>query len=58
VIFLETLPPGSELILLLMSVSGVATWWSKNILNSKSHTVFFAFLGIASTITLLYWVYL
>ena len=57
-IYLETLPPGSELILLLMSVSGVATWWSKNIINSKAYTMFFAFLGIASTISLFYWVYL
>ncbi|MDC0962964.1 hypothetical protein OAR96_02490 [Euryarchaeota archaeon] len=55
---METLPPGSELILLLMSVSSVATWWSKNIINSKAYTMFFAFLGIASTISLFYWVYL
>ncbi|MBL6883374.1 MAG: hypothetical protein ISR09_03185 [Candidatus Thalassarchaeum sp.] len=55
---MEALPPGSELILLLMSVSSVATWWSKNIINSKAYTMFFAFLGIASTISLFYWVYL
>jgi hypothetical protein len=57
VISLETLPPGSELILLLMSVSGVGTWWSKNILKSKPYTMFFAFLGVASTISLFLWVY-
>ena len=51
-ISLETLPPGSELILLLMSVSGVGTWWSKNILKSKPYTMFFAFLGVGSTISL------
>ena len=48
-ISLETLPPGSELILLLMSVSGVGTWWSKNILKSKPYTMFFAFLGVYFT---------
>tara|TARA_B110000495_G_scaffold112888_1_gene97709 strand:+ start:137 stop:313 length:177 start_codon:yes stop_codon:yes gene_type:complete len=58
VIILEFLPPGSEILLLLISVSGVATWWSKNIIKSKSHTMFFAFLGAASAISLLYWVYL
>ncbi|MGY8644746.1 MAG: hypothetical protein ACKVIE_01400 [Candidatus Poseidoniales archaeon] len=53
---MEILPPGSELLLLLISASGVATWWSKNIIESKPHTLFFALLGSASVISLLYWV--
>jgi len=56
VIILEILPPGSELLLFLISVSGVATWWSKNIIKSKPYTLFFALLGSASVISLLYWV--
>jgi len=49
----DSLPEGSETLLLIMAISGVATWYSSNIYNNLSFTRAFALIGIASAIVLI-----
>ena len=50
----ESLPNGSEFTLALMSIAGAATWVSSNIYVNKILTGFFATIGIASAIILMF----
>ena len=49
----EILPPGSIVLLSLISISGVFTWWLNNFTQRKELVKIFATLGIASMVSLL-----
>ena len=50
----ESLPNGSEFTLTIMSIAGAATWLSSNIYENKFLTVFFAVIGIAGALILMF----
>ena len=49
----EILPPGSVVLLWIISVSGFLTWWLKYFKQRNELVRIFAIIGIASMLTLL-----
>ena len=49
----EILPPGSVVLLSLISVSGFLTWWLNYFTQRNELVRIFAIIGIASMLTLL-----
>tara|TARA_A100001234_G_scaffold172632_1_gene154039 strand:- start:424 stop:600 length:177 start_codon:yes stop_codon:yes gene_type:complete len=49
----EILPPGSLVLLSLISISGLMTWWTNNFTKRTDLVKIFATVGIASMISLL-----
>ncbi len=49
----EILPPGSVVLLSLISISGLLTWWINNFTKRTDLVKIFATVGIASMISLL-----
>ena len=49
----EILPPGSVVLLSLISISGILTWWINNFTKRTDLVKIFATVGIASMISLL-----
>ena len=49
----EILPPGSLVLLSLISISGLLTWWINNFTKRTDLVKIFATVGIASMISLL-----
>ena len=49
----EILPPGSVVLLSLISISGFFTWWINNFTKRTDLVKIFATVGIASMISLL-----
>ena len=50
---MESLPEGSEILLMLIAVSGVSTWYLSNFTQHETAVRLAAILGIISMITLL-----
>ncbi len=48
-----SLPEGSEIILMLVAISGVSTWYLSNFSENETAVRLSALLGVASMLTLL-----
>jgi|AP59_1055472.scaffolds.fasta_scaffold14365_3 hypothetical protein len=54
---LETLPAGSELLLLVCAIAGLSTWYLSNFTDRVDLTKLAAFVGVCSMVTLVFWVF-
>ena len=54
---LETLPAGSELLLLVCAIAGLSTWYLSNFTDRVDLTKLTAFVGVCSMVTLVFWVF-
>lgn len=50
---MESLPDGSEILLLIVALSGVSTWYLSNFTQQEAAVRLCALLGVASMLTLL-----
>ncbi len=50
---MASLPEGSEIILMLVAISGVSTWYLSNFSENETAVRLSALLGVASMLTLL-----
>lgn len=50
---MASLPEGSEIILMLVAISGVSTWYLSNFSENETALRLSALLGVASMLTLL-----
>ncbi len=50
---MASLPEGSEILLMLVAISGVSTWYLSNFTQHESGVRLFAMLGVASMLALL-----
>tara|TARA_B100001167_G_scaffold152847_1_gene100260 strand:+ start:659 stop:826 length:168 start_codon:yes stop_codon:yes gene_type:complete len=55
---MESLPEGSELLLVIVAVSGVSTWYLSNFTERYVLARIAALIGVSSMLTLVAWVYL
>ena len=55
---METLPEGSELLLVIVALSGVSTWYLSNFTERYALAKTAALIGVCSMLTLVAWVYL
>jgi len=54
---MESLPEGSELLLVIVALSGVSTWYLSNFTESSGLVRTAALIGVSSMFTLVAWVY-
>lgn len=54
---METLPAGSELLLLVCAIAGLSTWYLSNFTDRADLTKLAAFVGVCSMVTLVFWVF-
>ena len=54
---METLPAGSELLLLVCAIAGLSTWYLSNFTDRVDLTKLTAFVGVCSMVTLVFWVF-
>ena len=52
----ESLPAGSEMLLLLCAIAGISTWYLGNFTDRVELTKLTAFIGICSMVALTIWV--
>ena len=52
-VFMESLPEGSEILLMLVAISGVSTWYLSNFTQHEAAVRLSALLGVASMLSLL-----
>jgi len=50
---MSSLPEGSETLLMLVAMSGVSTWYFSNFSQNQNAVRLFAFVGVATMLTLL-----
>ena len=55
---MESLPEGSELLLVIVAVSGVLTWYLSNFTERSTLARITALVGVSAMLTLVAWVYL
>jgi len=54
---MESLPEGSELLLMIAALSGVSTWYLSNFTERTALARTAALIGVSSMLTLVAWVY-
>ena len=55
---MESLPEGSELLLVIVALSGVLTWYLSNFTERPTLARTAALVGVSAMLTLVAWVYL
>jgi hypothetical protein len=55
---MESLPEGSELLLVIVALSGVLTWYLSNFTERSTLARTAALVGVSAMLTLVAWVYL
>ena len=55
---MESLPEGSEILLMIAAVSGVSTWYLSNFTQRSGLARTAALIGVSSMLTIVAWVYL
>ena len=55
---METLPEGSEILLVIVALSGVSTWYLSNFTERFTLARMAALVGVSAMLTLVAWVYL